>query len=819
MADVASEQVKLDPAASDKPGDSPGATPEVKEARPVQQTGSGSAADREEDAKKKDGGANPLDGKITPTESTGGQPAITQEARVILSKSSAPEADIAAIKNYFELGTRRIADLFEVNLTPRADDGENTAFCRNLEILVFGAGLPASGLLVVQYPNEEVFDALSSAALASARASRSEGSASVHQITVSFRKQQRDWIYPVISEIKSKMEASNSLIGILRPTPNSDLHGDFLSSAASIRNFDDLLKQSGRLLVVFLEDFPETRIEGRLETKNWILVRSETALAALFDQRENWVHEVKALVNRSGTSSVTYAQLRSACEAALKCGGDVGRFADALRNDAQSAKNMFVRALKEMQIYKSEGTFDMIGIFLAAYLPALSVSDFGKLAIRILKGLPPPPATDEKQVPWQWTPRELRRLTDAQLIELKAERDGSRRVYCASSVVADTIRSEFEREYISLTELRRDLLSESYFAEAELTREQMTSWVELVAQSQRDDPGTAAIRQLAEAFAADKLRRKNWLKEAGSRASVAVITLWASFPDQDGDKGQAASFIDWLIAEAGSDVAFQTLRFCCREASCPIPAKTLLNWISRLLNGSYKIPETLVYAFVRDVSTVIDGDRREAFISKLLDWILDEHEALELRQSLRDSLANAIWAALLTSADDVPTPLKVAELPIVGGLSVATSLRFLTCLLEDATVRIIDQNIRQAFGVAQEADMDSQPIDWLRLPSGFILVFLLAAWRELLIGDTGDESREDLAWLKALIESLKKDRERRRLLQQYLTRTAELIHNIKDMETDRGARKKYVELLKHLFWIRSELRADAQAAAPIEGTG
>jgi hypothetical protein len=733
-------------------------------------------------------------------------PASAQSVEIKIKDSNLDQNIFTGIANYVSF-SRSTADRIALIAHPYAEEVSDPSFCRNIQSRLFHGAVSPTGLIVVEYPDDEGSEVFAAAIMASLRESHPLASVGALSMLVTVEDAQEDWTPHVVQKIIAEMK-NNARTALIRPTGNSRFPAALRQAYRSIRQLDQHLKQAQKLLIVLVEYGADDRaIVARdrdsvagATSRHWFVVQPQTALAALFDRPESWINEVEDLVGKNAPNPLTYAQLKTQCEAALKF-DDLGQFDQSLRSKGERASSTFKQTLRETHEYKPDATFDLVNMFLAAYLPGLGLSHFEKLAQRAVDSLPRAPiAGDGRTLSWPpWTRRTLTRLQDAQLVELKPGSDGTRRVFCASPAVAAAFQQEFERDYILLTELRRDLLSDVFFAEGALSTEQIASWVRLVAQSQRDDPGTEAVRRLAETFRSLEPRRIP-LREAGRTGAVAITTFWSASSGEDGRL--ASAFVNALIAGGSAEVAFQAVRFCCRDSANPIPSKTLLSWILRILRSESKPAETLVYAFVRDVSTLPEADRRDVFMNTILDWILNESESHDLRKLLRDSLANAVWHALVTSGAEPDEPLKIVELPSVGGLPQATALRLLTCLSEETEVRIIDSNVRRAFGLGHETD-------WLRLQSGFILAFLFAEWRGRLVGNSLEDAQEGQSWLKSLIGTLKEERDRRRLLQRYLAFVIDSVRQVKDQNAARDSRRKYVRLLTHLIWVRAELRSDA----------
>jgi hypothetical protein len=742
---------------------------------------------------------------------------LFQNAHQEFHASEVSPRELIGIKNIISAG-QSIADLIDVDVRPYVEETSVSELAVRLESRAFENAVSATGLVVIEFPDRELLDPLCAAALAVV-SRRGGDEIRPHWVVVGLRVE-GNWITFIVNKIASEMQAKSASIGVVQPDVGSAFHRAFWEGSSSLRHLDQSLKDAGKLLLVLLQraDTPGDTAPTRREFKFWLRLSSEKAIAASLDRGENWVKDVgDLLLRRTANARLSYSQLKAACEEALKA-KDISQFNITLQEDQDRASATFKRLLNGMHGYETEATFDLVALFLAAYLPGLNISHFSTLAQRIIRTLPPPPPPKdvEKSLGWPtWSPRDLRRLSEAHLIALNPSSDGGRRVFCASLVVASRLKDEFASDYIVLTELRRELLSSSFFAEGFLSAEQMREWAELVGHSQRDDPGTNAIRELARSFAAEGLRKPGRLKDLGARTSVATEALWNAWPEQHESDGITASFIASLSEAVGSDLAFQTLRFCSRDASSRIPPKIIANWIQEILKGSFSIDESLVHAFVREAATIADVERREYFLTKILDWTLDEQGSIEMRQRLRDALANAVWAALTRINDHVDTSSRVTDLPCVGGIPLETTIRLLSCLSEDTTVRIIDTNVRRAFGPTKEVNDDSESgLDWLQFHSGFVTMLLLAEWRERLVGDFKSAGNEGETWLKAVIAGLKKDRDRRQRLRRYATFVVDLFRHLKDYESEASDRKDYVRLLKSLNWIRSELRADSSDNPP-----
>jgi hypothetical protein len=702
---------------------------------------------------------------------------------------------------------KHIADFIEVDLKHYADEVADTTCHRNFCSRVFHRPFVSSGLLVVQFPNEEVLGAVRSAALAATRG-ECVPAAQVHRIEVSFREERPNWIGPTVDKIMKEMTDKHAVIGVCHPPSGSLLHEDFMRSYDHIRHLHQSFRQANRLLIVFL---PQRSASDRVaglprESDLWFVVSPETALAAMLDRDDAWIEQVKSLVGAGAGAKLSYADLRNACEAALKFENLV-QFGETLRDDADRAAKAFDGLISQLHSRSAAGVFDLIAAFLAAHIPGLGISDFGKLASRVLGTLPPPSAPSDsaaKPAAWpQWAPSELRRLRDDRMIEVKGGTDG-RRVFCTSPAIAAQLRRAFDDEYFVLAELRQTLLADPLIVEAKLSSDQIALWVALIAAAQHDDAGTDAVRQLAKMFASGGLREKS-LKEIGARAAMVIVSFWSAMPGQDDERGPTAEFVRALLAEAGPQLPFQALRFCSRDASNPIGAKALQKWAYRVLKAGYhSIPESLVYAYVRDLLAIVDSGRRELFVSPLLDWIRGEHEPEGLRKVLRDSVANALWASVAAAAEGSPAVLTIEELPIVGGLTSATCANLLT-LLADADVRVIDANIRRSFAGASIVDGDAQRLDWLDIPAGLILASVLAEWRVRL--GTDDAARGE-AWLKTLIKPVRESREQRRYLYLCATYLIDFFRFCKANERDREEQQTYTKLIGQLSWVRSELRPE-----------
>jgi hypothetical protein len=734
-------------------------------------------------------------------------------ANIQLGGATLKNTEVIAIKAMFLGGDRSIADRIDVDIKPHVNDSIEPIYCGNLRLLAFAKPFPAAGLVLVQYPDEEVLGAARSAALAALNSDTAAPVANrVQRIVVTFRDQQPDWLNPTINKIVAEMDAKEAIIGVFSPRPDSQLHEDFIRSHDLISVFDQSLRQANKLLVVFLQEqaISDRVIAVRRESDLWFIVRSETVLAAFFNREDKWVKEVRSLATGGAGVGLNYAELRSACEAALRF-DHLDGFAEALGNDVERATRAFRRLVSQ---HNADGVFDLTGIFLAAHIPGLGISDFDRLATYIVGTLPPPqtPSETEKAASWpRWSPKELRRLRDEKIIELKTGADGSKRVFCSSPAVAARLRREFEDEYISLAELRRALLSNSLFAEGALTADQIVHWVTLVATAQADDAGTEAIRQLAKTFASDDLRRQFKKKDIGRKAAMAIASLWGATPEQDDGRGPAADFVRALLAEAGPEIAFQALRSCSRDTSNPIAPRALLNWTYRVFKAGDSIPETLIHAYVRDLMTIADSGRREVFVSRLLEWTLHKHEPEALRRTLRNSIANALWASLVTQAEDLPGGSTIEALPVIGGLSPDTCANLLASLAAEEPVRIIDSAIRAAFAATSNLSIDGVPTDWLEIPSGLILAFILAEWRERVgTADTAQSDRCE-AWLRVLVKPIREDRKQRRYLLSCVTYLVDFFRYYRTHEKDREAQQGYVRLIKQLLWVRSELRLDPQS--------
>ncbi len=589
---------------------------------------------------------------------------------------------------------------------------------------------------------------------------------------------------------------------------SSDLHRELLQSPPTVlRQLERSFTDAGLLLIVFLK-----RSLSRGDTADpcagsgpCIAVSTELALSALLDVEEEWVCRVRQAATVRGFE-LSFAQLHAACTKARSF-EDLAQFAGSVRSEHESASLEFRRQLDAFHAFAAEETFDVVALFLATYLPGLGISVFSALANWILAALPCPSKAGEDTKPgWpHWTPRDLRRLLSKNAIELKTGSDGSRSI---SSPLANVIRGEFEQEHVSLAELRRALLAVPVLPDGFPSTTQIACWTRIVYAVQRDDPATEPVRRLARLLAATP-HSQGWQKNTGTRAAAAMAALWGAREGEAAGEAQTAAFVEELTS-ADAELALQALRFCSRDSACPVPPARLLSWISRALRAGGPRRTSLVYAFVRDITAISDEGRRETFLRRIVEWILDER--VDFRGVLRDCLASAMWSAVVSSGTPQAVALSPAELPCIGGLSEELCEKLVICLSEETKVRIIDPGLQRAFGDSPE-DFDGHAVQLDRLECGLVLCTLLAEWRRKLAGDAVSPPEQAEAWLRRLIHVVSKDRSRRKSVQRAASLAVDVIRFLKIEGRNTVSRQRLGQLLADLLWTRAELRLSAASAS------
>src|ERR1043165_3551238 len=137
------------------------------------------------------------------------------------------ENDIAAIQNIIKL-EKSISDLIEVEIKPYIEPASCSALCDRLRSVVFTAPLPSAGLVVLQYPDGEILDALGAAALACLRQDIPQNTGGAAWIDVAFLREERsEWISATVTRILAGMESSKVQVGFVRPSPGSEFRGGF----------------------------------------------------------------------------------------------------------------------------------------------------------------------------------------------------------------------------------------------------------------------------------------------------------------------------------------------------------------------------------------------------------------------------------------------------------------------------------------------------------------------------------------------------------------------------------------------------------------
>jgi hypothetical protein len=716
-------------------------------------------------------------------------------------------SEINFVKTVLNAGARDISDLIEIDMRPHLDNSVDAAVCDRLRQRVFHTPFPQFGIVVIEYPNEDLLRVVRAAALSIVQSSAAGSSIDARRVDVTFREEHPNWIAKTIAKIAAEMAMNLAKVGLLHPPTGSALYEDFVRSEDRIRHLGESFKQTNSLLIVFLEARSTLVADATPRRGNdvRICVRVETALAAIVDRSDDWVEDVKRRLRAGGKGmELGYGELKSACEIALRF-SDLTQYTESLRDDANTSAKFLLKVMAEQTGERVDDVFDLTALFLASHVPGLGLSDFEKLANEIVANRPlPPPAADETRslTAWpRWTPVRLQRLRAAGIMQLKAGPDGTRQVFCASPTIAARLRTEFEDEHFALAELRLALLSSSLFVERQLSADQVECWTGLIAAAQKDDAGTDAIAKFARTF--DVKSGAMSLKQRGQRAGLALTGLWLN-SRQDEDRGPAADFVHSLVRETGAEVLLQALRFCNCDASSPISVRVLKNWVHLALKAGRSIPETLTYAYVRDLLTISNVERRKEFVAQFLEWIGDEDKLDALGKALRDSIANTLLVSLVAGATNLSENPTVGMLPIFGGLPTETCSRIFACLAAEPSVRIIDSTVRKAFDATSRSSVDGSQI-WLEMPPGRIVVFILAIWREWLAVGDASEHVESNAWLRAILDQLRQDRKHRLYLLQCLTELLSLFRDYREKEADRALQQNYSQLIKQFLWVRAAL--------------
>ncbi|WP_234685132.1 hypothetical protein [Bradyrhizobium monzae] len=719
-------------------------------------------------------------------------------------KAKLEGSEINFIKAVLNAGARNISDLIEIGVKPHVECRVDLVVCNRLRQRAFHKPFPEAGLVVIEYPNDDVLGVVRASALSAVRLDSAGSGNDVHRVDVIFREERRNWIAKAIEKTITELAEKAVTVGLLYPLTGSDFYEDFMRSDDQIRHLGEACRQTNILLIVFLEERPALpgATTGRRDSDVRICVRLETALAATFDREETWVEDLRRRLVAGGTGAeLSYVELKSACEAALRF-TNLKQYTESLRNDADASANFLLKVMTEQLGENVDHVFDLVALFLAAYIPGLGLSDFERLANAIIATLPLPPPVTGTAVPVarpRWTPARLQRLRTEGIVQLKTGAEGMRQVFCASPAIAARLRAEFDDEHVTLAGLRRALVPSTLFVEKQLSTDQIECWTALMTVAQRDDASTDAIAGFAKTFGDDGIRLPS--RERGHRAGLALTSFWLN-PQQDESRGPATDFVRALLKQAGPEVAFQALRSCSRNASNPIAINALKSWTHRILQTGQSIPETLTYAYVRDLLSTPTVERRQKFVVQLVEWIGTDDEPDALSKVLRDSIANALWAPLVTAAanaSDIPT---VGTLPIFGGLPAETCSKLLACLITEAPVRIIDSNVREAFAATSRPNID-EPQSWLEMPPGRIVAFLFAMWREWLAAGDASAQAEGDAWLQTILRELRQDRRHRRYLLQSVTELLALFRDHRQREVDKAVQQTYLRLIQQLLWVRA----------------